>query len=445
MLLPAMRGVAAAHAQGVVHRDLKPQNIFLCVGPDGRVVTTKVLDFGISVIVEKVLAPSQGFEPGVPMGTPGYMSPEHLSGLPVDERCDVYGFGGLLYESLTAQMPFPGEPETALFNRILNDPPPPLGQLRPDLSSGLVRIIETALAKNPDQRFVDLNAMVSALEAEVMPASSPRSLTPLAGLAVVGLGDPLPGHLDPAAPVPLNQEQSVQHQVAKDSVVQTISKQEPSGQNQGTRMLFGFPLETENAAASADVGSSGTNDTKKATPRPHTSPDSVVLKPLLHDTVVLKARPAFRKALSVSGWIISVLGWRGLVGTGTVAVLVLTVWMATRRSDAQPAFLAPAATQPPAPRLVPLPDVSHQVGSAPSVTPPSTPSTFTFVPDEHSRPTSRPHADHGPNLPSSRVASRESPPKRATRTTAAKEVPPLPAASTKSTSPRAGSLSADDF
>ena len=73
LLMPAMRGVAAANAQGVIHRDLKPQNIFLCVEPNGRIVSTKVLDFGISVLVDGVLNLSRGLF----VGTPNYMSPEH--------------------------------------------------------------------------------------------------------------------------------------------------------------------------------------------------------------------------------------------------------------------------------------------------------------------------------------------------------------------------------
>src|ERR1700690_3521061 len=74
LLLPAMRGVAAANAQGVIHRDLKPQNIFICVEPDGRIVTTKVLDFGISVMMERVVEPSAGPIVALAAGTPAYMS-----------------------------------------------------------------------------------------------------------------------------------------------------------------------------------------------------------------------------------------------------------------------------------------------------------------------------------------------------------------------------------
>jgi len=134
LLLPAMRGVAAAHAKDVIHRDLKPQNIFLCIGPDGRVVTSKVLDFGISIMLERVIGASAGPVSGPNMGTPAYMSPEHLSGdVRVDERVDVYGFGLLLYEALTGQIPFPGEPGPDLFKRVLSELPPPVTKFRPDL------------------------------------------------------------------------------------------------------------------------------------------------------------------------------------------------------------------------------------------------------------------------------------------------------------------------
>jgi serine/threonine-protein kinase len=183
LLLPAMRGVAAANAQGVIHRDLKPQNIFICIEPDGRIVTTKVLDFGISVIVkEQVMDPSAG--PAKVMGTLAYMSPENLLGeANIDARTDVYGCGVLFYEALTGQVPFPGEPGLALIDHVLNKPALPVAILRPDLSPGLVRIIEKAMAKERDHRYSDVNAMMSALEKELIPpASAPRLPTPHAGV-----------------------------------------------------------------------------------------------------------------------------------------------------------------------------------------------------------------------------------------------------------------------
>ena len=109
LLLPAMRGVAAANAQGVVHRDLKPKNIFLCIDPGGRLITTKILDFGISVIVETSGGPRSKTVRLMTHGTPTYMSPEHITGSPdIDERTDVYGFGVILFEALAGQAPYVG-------------------------------------------------------------------------------------------------------------------------------------------------------------------------------------------------------------------------------------------------------------------------------------------------------------------------------------------------
>ena len=224
VLLPAMRGVAAAHAQGVIHRDLKPQNIFICIGPDGRVVTTKVLDFGISVMMERVMDRSAEPAPALAMGTPAYMSPEHLMGSErIDERSDVYGFGVLLYEALTGQTPFPGEPGPELFQRILNEPPPPLAQLRPDLPPGLVRIIEKAMAKQPGHRFSNLNLLLGSIEDELAPAT------------------PVPRPITPSEGVP---EYVLRERTGKNSssAVQGVVQQEPSGQFPETQ-LFYTPIE----------------------------------------------------------------------------------------------------------------------------------------------------------------------------------------------------------
>ena len=134
LLVPAMRGVAAANTLGVVHRDLKPQNIFLCIGTDGRLLTTKVLDFGISVMMEQAMGSPLAAQMLPTHGTPAYMSPEHIQGLAdIDARADVYGFGVLFFETLTGQLPFLGEPGQELLVRIVSEPAPKVTLFRPDL------------------------------------------------------------------------------------------------------------------------------------------------------------------------------------------------------------------------------------------------------------------------------------------------------------------------
>jgi eukaryotic-like serine/threonine-protein kinase len=212
ILLPAMRGVAAAHAQGVIHRDLKPQNIFVCIDPDGRVVTTKVLDFGISLMMDWAKVRAIATMPGL-VGTPAYMAPEHIEGSDrIDERADVYGFGLLLYESLTGRMPFPGEVQTEVLRRVLTEPPVPLRDLRPDLPATMIGIVDTAMAKSPDQRFVSLNQMISEIEDLVLPSAAvPASGTPAVGVPAAGLSYTVSGPVSIAVPTHVAKENSGLH------------------------------------------------------------------------------------------------------------------------------------------------------------------------------------------------------------------------------------------
>ena len=313
LLLPAMRGVAAAHAKDVIHRDLKPQNIFLCIGPDGRVVTSKVLDFGISIMLERVIGASAGPVSGPNMGTPAYMSPEHLSGdVRVDERVDVYGFGLLLYEALTGQIPFPGEPGPDLFKRVLTELPPPVTKFRPDLPPGLVRIIDVAIAKDPDHRYSDLNLMVTALEDEL------QALTPL------------PHMITPIMGVPA---QSLREAFGGQSVVQAILRQEPSGQYRPTQVLFGFPLEKQNSGAwrggpaNGDGAKGGPSalPTSRETALVHFGPSLSFLR--------IQSLSALRARLEVvlRPWLYSALRWRReILGAGIAAALAMTVWLVIR-------------------------------------------------------------------------------------------------------------------
>jgi eukaryotic-like serine/threonine-protein kinase len=226
LLLPAMRGVSAAHAEGVIHRDLKPQNIFICVGPDGRAVTTKVLDFGISLI-RAVDSPLAGAP--MPMGTPAYMAPEQIAGEALDERADVYGFGVLFYEALAGRLPFLGDPGAALYQCILYEQAPPLAELRPDLPAGILQAIDTALAKDPERRHANVDAMIGALEMELMPAT------------------PLPGAHAPGATTPQAGAAEATHSAR--ATPQVSLGREPSGEHQATRFLVGFPLSAQGTPA----------------------------------------------------------------------------------------------------------------------------------------------------------------------------------------------------
>jgi serine/threonine protein kinase len=162
---PAMRGVAAAHRQGVVHRDLKPDNIFLAYEEDGVRREAKVLDFGISKLSNEGPLNPRLTKTGAVVGTPYYMSPEQIRGSSqLDKRADVYAFGVILYEALTGRVPFHADTYGALVLEIATGTPAPPDQLVPGMPSELSRVVLRAMARDAAQRYPNIESLISALE-----------------------------------------------------------------------------------------------------------------------------------------------------------------------------------------------------------------------------------------------------------------------------------------
>jgi len=164
-----------AHRNGVVHRDVKPENVLLKLdgGSDGAhaMARVKLTDFGIAKLLD-----AQGVtHTGQVLGSPAHMAPEQIEGGDVDARADVFGAGVLLYEMLTGSLPFEGQNPAQVLRRVLDGTFLPAERVRPLVGAGYGRIVARALAREPADRFQSAQAFVAALEVE---------------LAAVGITDP---------------------------------------------------------------------------------------------------------------------------------------------------------------------------------------------------------------------------------------------------------------
>ena len=152
-------GLGAAHAAGVVHRDLKPENVMLVKAPDGSDIA-KLLDFGIA----KVQQEDKLTRTGAVLGTPAYMAPEQArGGSTIDQRCDVYALGAMLYRAVTGRPAFSGEDAGRTLTSVIWDEPARPKTLRRDLPDALELIIQRAMAKDPDKRFASMAELDVAL------------------------------------------------------------------------------------------------------------------------------------------------------------------------------------------------------------------------------------------------------------------------------------------
>ena len=152
----------AAHKQGVIHRDLKPQNIML-----DRAGNAVVMDFGIA----RAVGAEDTIAKGVVVGTPEYISPEQARGMPGDERSDIYALGCVMYEMLTGRGPFSADSAQAMLDKHISEEPRPPSSLSPDLPAGTDEIVLTCLRKKPAERYASAADLLRSLEATGSPTA----------------------------------------------------------------------------------------------------------------------------------------------------------------------------------------------------------------------------------------------------------------------------------
>jgi serine/threonine-protein kinase len=148
-----------AHRRGVIHRDLKPQNVIIGADPADGEVNVKVADFGIARADDSEIT-----EVGAIMGTAQYLSPEQAQGRPVSAASDLYSVGVILFEMLTRRAPFEGDSAVAIALKHVSQPPPSVRQFRPEIPTELEAVVMKSLAKDPDQRYTEADSFLRDLD-----------------------------------------------------------------------------------------------------------------------------------------------------------------------------------------------------------------------------------------------------------------------------------------
>jgi len=177
ILRDVARALAYAHERGVVHRDIKPDNVLVSRG------VAVVTDFGIA----KALAASQTnpesarlTSTGLALGTPAYISPEQAAGdQSADHRADIYSFGCMAFELVAGRLPFDERSPHKVIAAHMTESPPPLDTVRPDAPPEIVRLVARCLAKDPSDRPHSADELLSILDSGIAPLQDTRSVTPI--------------------------------------------------------------------------------------------------------------------------------------------------------------------------------------------------------------------------------------------------------------------------
>ena len=208
VLLQLCDALQCAHERGVVHRDLKPDNVFL-VTRGGKPRFVKLVDFGIAKLRGASVTSSGRTAAGLIVGTPEYMAPEQCDDGAIDARTDVYALGVMAYELLAGRLPFQGKTVTQLLLAHLQQQPPPLSQVAQGVDPELARTIMKALAKPPGHRHADMARFAEALRAVRVRLGQAEAAGTVPDGATVGaspptapLGPPWPARAAPPPPVP---------------------------------------------------------------------------------------------------------------------------------------------------------------------------------------------------------------------------------------------------
>jgi WD40 repeat protein/tRNA A-37 threonylcarbamoyl transferase component Bud32 len=169
--LQTAQGLAAAHAHGLVHRDVKPANILL----ENGVERVKIPDFGLARAVDDASVSQSG----AVAGTPQYMAPEQARGEPVSPRTDLFSLGCMLYAMGSGQAPFRGDTSLAVLRKVCEEQPRPLREANPDMPGWLVRIVDKLLAKAPDNRYQSATEVAELLQRHLAELQQPTGANPV--------------------------------------------------------------------------------------------------------------------------------------------------------------------------------------------------------------------------------------------------------------------------